>query len=59
MNWVRVERSEGKILIQPHQRREKPGEWKWLPPEQNVVIRETHDSAAVGSALRLAFNRCE
>ena len=59
MDWMRVERSEGKISIQPHQRREKPGEWKWLPQEQNVVIPETRDGAALGSALRLAFSRCE
>jgi hypothetical protein len=59
MNWVRVERSESKISIQPHQRRDKPGEWKWLAPEQNVVIPETRNAAAVGSMLRLAFERCE
>lgn len=59
MNWCRVKRSAGMISIQPHQRRDKPGEWKWLPPEQNVVIPDTRDAASVGSALRLAFERCE
>ena len=59
MNWCQVKRSEGKISIQPHQRRQKPGEWKWLAPEQNVVIAETRDPAAVGSALRVALDRCE
>ena len=58
MNWCRVKRCDGKISIQPHQRRDKPGEWKWLPPEQNVVIPETRDGAAVGSVVRLAFDRC-
>lgn len=59
MNWCRVTRSAGMISIQPHQRRDKPGEWKWLPPEQNVVIPDTRDAASVGAALRLAFERCE
>lgn len=59
MGWCRVKRSEGKISIQPHQRREKPGEWRWLPPEQSIVIPETRDAAAVGSAARLAFDRCD
>lgn len=59
MRWCRIERSEGKISIQPHQRREKPGEWKWLPPEQNVVIAETRDVVTVGVALRVALDRCE
>ncbi|HEY1506088.1 MAG TPA: contact-dependent growth inhibition system immunity protein [Stellaceae bacterium] len=59
MNWVRAKRSEGKISIRPHQRRDKPGEWLWLSPDQKVVIPETCDAAALGSALRLAFDRCE
>ncbi|HUA25687.1 MAG TPA: contact-dependent growth inhibition system immunity protein [Steroidobacteraceae bacterium] len=59
MNWCQVERSEGVISIRPRQRRAKPGEWLWLPPEQNVVISETRDAAAVGAALRLAWDRCE
>jgi hypothetical protein len=59
MKWCRAKKAEAKISIQPHQRREKPGEWKWLPPQQNIIIPETHDAAAVGSALRLAFDRCE
>ena len=59
MNWCRAKRSEGTISIQPHQRRDKPGEWRWLPPEQKVVIPATRDAAAVGAALRLALDRCE
>ena len=59
MRWCQVTRSEGKISIRPHHRREKPGEWKWLPPEQKVVIPETRDPAAVGSALRRALDRCD
>jgi hypothetical protein len=59
MNWCRAKRSEGKISIQPHHRRDKPGEWRWLPPEQHVVISETQNAAVVGAALRLALNRCE
>lgn len=59
MAWCRVNRSEGKISIKPRQRRDKPGEWKWLPPEQYVVIPETHEAATVGAALRAALNRCE
>jgi hypothetical protein len=59
MNWCQAERSEGTISIQPHHRRGKPGEWLWLPPEQNVVIPATRDAAAVGAALRLALDRCE
>jgi hypothetical protein len=59
MKWCRAKRAEANISIQPHQRREKPGEWKWLPPQQNIIIPETRDAAAVGSALRLAFVRCE
>lgn len=58
MDWVRVERSEGNISIQPHQRRDKPGDWKWLPPDQTVVIRDTKDPMTLGAALRLALDRC-
>lgn len=59
MNWCRVKRCEGKVTIQPHHRRDKPGEWRWLPPEQHIVISETRDVAVVGAALRLALDRCE
>lgn len=59
MNWCRVKRSEGCIRMQPHQRGDKPGLWSWLAPEQDVVIPETREPAVVGSALRLAFDRCE
>lgn len=59
MNWCRVERSEGRISIQPRQRRDRPGEWIWLPPEQYVVIPATRDAAALGAALRVAWDRCE
>ncbi len=59
MDWCRVERSEGTISIQPHQRRDQPGEWRWLPPDRNVVIPATPDAVAVGAALRLALDRCD
>jgi CDI immunity protein len=59
MNWCRAERSEGTISIQPHLRRDRPGEWRWLPPEHNVVIPATRDEASTGAALRLALDRCE
>jgi hypothetical protein len=59
MNWCRAQRSEGKIAIRPHPRRSKPGEWLWLPPEEDVVIPETRDTAVVAAALRLALERCE
>lgn len=59
MNWCRADRSEGKLSIQPHHRRDKPGQWRWLPPEEHVVIPETRDAAAVGAALRSALDRCE
>ncbi len=59
MNWCRAERSQGTISIRPHQRRDKPGEWRWLPPEQDVVIPATRDAAALAAALRLALERCE
>jgi hypothetical protein len=58
MNWCRVERSEGKISIQPH-KRDKPEYFEDLPPEKTVVIPETRDAAALGAALRLALDRCE
>lgn len=59
MVWCLAERSEGTISIRPHQRRAKPGEWLWLPPEQDVVIPATRDAAALGAALRVAFELCE
>ena len=59
MVWCRAKRSQGMISIRPHQRRDKPGEWRWLPPEQDVVIQATKDAAALGAAVRLALSRCE
>ena len=57
-NWCRVERSEGKISLQPHESN-KPEYFSDLPPETTVVIAATTDAAAVGAALRLALDRCE
>jgi hypothetical protein len=57
MDWVRAERSEGKISFQPHNRG-KPGHWIWLAADKVVVISATTDAAAAGAALRLALNRC-
>jgi hypothetical protein len=59
MNWCRAERSEGKISIQPHDRGERPGYWWDLPPEDMVVIPATEDAVTVGTALRLALDRCD
>jgi contact-dependent growth inhibition (CDI) system CdiI-like immunity protein len=58
MDWCRVERSEGKISIQPH-KRDKPEYWTDLPADRTVVIPATTDAAAAGAALRLALDRCE
>jgi hypothetical protein len=52
MDWCRAERSEGKISIEPHDRRPKPEEWKWLPPESKVVIPATTDATIAGAAVR-------
>jgi len=57
-DWCRVERSEGKISLRPHQR-DKPEQFCDLPPERTVVIAATTDAAAAGAALRLALDRCE
>jgi hypothetical protein len=51
MDWVRVERSEGKISFQPHNR-DKPGRWIWLAADRTVVISATTEAAAAGAALR-------
>jgi hypothetical protein len=58
MDWCRVERSEGKISLQPH-KRDKPEYFRDLPPERTVVIPATNDAAAAGAALRQALDRCE
>lgn len=58
MDWCRARRSEGKISIQPHQR-DKPEDFRNLPPERTVVISETDDPGTLGAALRLALDRCE
>ena len=58
MDWCRVKRSEGKILIRPH-RRDQPEYFRDLPPDKTVVIPATDDAEAVGAALRLALDRCE
>jgi len=59
MNWCRIQRSEGRISIEPHKRRDQPEHWKWLPQDQTVSIPDSRDTAAVGAALRLALDRCE
>jgi hypothetical protein len=58
MNWCRAERSEGKLSIVPH-KRDKPGLWTDLSPEQTVIIPATRNLVDLGTALRLALNRCE
>ncbi len=57
MDWVRVQRSEGKISFQPHDRG-KPGHWVWPAADKVVVISATTEAAAAGAALRSALNRC-
>lgn len=59
MNWCRAERSGGTISIEPHNRDNKPGHWKWLTPDKTVVIPATPNATIVGAALRLALDRCE
>jgi len=58
LDWCRVERSQGKITLQPH-RRHKPGYFDDLPKERDLVIPETRDAVIVGAALRTALDRCE
>ena len=58
VDWCMTKIREGNIVIQPHGR-DKPGAWRGLPPEKTVVIPETRDAVAAGSALRLALDRCE
>jgi hypothetical protein len=57
-DWCRIERSRGRIAIQPH-KRDKPGYFRDLSPDATVEIPATTDAAAVGAALRDALNRCE
>ena len=57
MDWVRAERSQGKISFEPH-KRGRPGHWIWLAADKAVVIPETTDAATVGAALNSALNRC-
>jgi hypothetical protein len=58
MDWVRAERSEGKISLEPHKRSHKPGHCIWLAADQSVVLPATMDAAAAGAAMRSALNRC-
>ena len=58
MDWCRAKRSEGKIEIYPHQR-DMPEYFLNHPPERTVVIPATAKAEAVGTAGRLALNRCE
>jgi len=58
MDWCETARSEGKISIRPH-KRDKPEYFRRLPPEKTVVIPATKDPVAVGTAARLALDRCE
>jgi hypothetical protein len=57
MNWVRAERSVGKISFQPHSR-DRPGRWIWLAADKTVVIPAIAGAAAAGAALRSALKRC-
>jgi hypothetical protein len=57
-DWCRVERSEGRISLQPH-KRDKPEYFDDLPPDRTVVISATTDAAVAGAALRQALDRCE
>jgi hypothetical protein len=58
MDWCRVKRSEGKITFDLH-KRDKPGYWKDLPPEEDVVISATTDAVVAGAALRRALDLCK
>jgi hypothetical protein len=60
MDWCFAKMSETSISIQPH-RRDKPDSWRSLPVDMTVVIPGTMDADAVrvGTALRLALERCE
>ena len=58
MDWVRTERSEGKVSFEPH-KRGKPGHWISLTADERVVVPATMDAAVAGAALRLALIRCE
>ena len=58
LDWCRAKRSEGEISIQPH-KRDKPEYFRSLPADRTVVIPETRDATAAGTALRLALDRCE
>jgi hypothetical protein len=57
LKWCRVERSEGRISMRPHQR-DKPQYFLDLP-KQIVVLAATRDTAVLGAALRLALDRCK
>lgn len=58
LDWCLAKISGGEISIQPHLRY-KPNYWKPLAPDKTVVIPVTDDAVAVGTALRLALDRCE
>jgi hypothetical protein len=58
LDWCRAKRSEGEISLQPH-KRDKPEDFRDLPPDRTVVIPAMTDAVAAGAALRLALDRCE
>jgi hypothetical protein len=58
LKWCRVERSEGRIRIRPHDR-DKPGYFRHLPEDQDVGVSAITGAAALGAALRLALDRCK
>jgi contact-dependent growth inhibition (CDI) system CdiI-like immunity protein len=58
LDWCRITRSEGKISIKPH-KRDRPEYFRDLPPENTVAIPATNDPGVLGTALRLALERCE
>jgi hypothetical protein len=59
MDWCRAERCEGTISIQPHRRGSKPEYFTYLPADKNIVIPLTTDPVVLGTAVRLAFDRCK
>ncbi|HWE73777.1 MAG TPA: contact-dependent growth inhibition system immunity protein [Stellaceae bacterium] len=58
VDWCMARIREDNIVIQPH-RREKPGSWHRLPPDSRVIIPRISNAPRVGTALRLALDRCE
>jgi hypothetical protein len=55
MDWCQVKRRDGKIFIELFMR-DKPGTWKGLPSEPDIVIPATDDALVAGAALRRALD---